>query len=117
MRVNQTASSPVQNGEAAPSTKKSEKADKAAAASGKKAGKAQAGERAEKASEGDTKTEISSRAKEMAQAKAAATDAPPTREEKIAALKARISAEKYKVDNDAVADRMVDDHLQMSGIG
>ncbi|MGK5082220.1 flagellar biosynthesis anti-sigma factor FlgM [Bdellovibrionota bacterium FG-1] len=116
MRVDQTASSQVQSHEAH-TTKKSEKTDKAAAAHGKKAERAHAGELAEKASEGDAKTEISGRAKEMAHAKAAATDAPETREEKIAALKARISASKYKVDNDAVADRLVDDHLQMSGIG
>jgi flagellar biosynthesis anti-sigma factor FlgM len=37
------------------------------------------------------------------------------REEKIAALKARIAEGKYKVDADKVADRMVDDHLQMTG--
>lgn len=63
-----------------------------------------------------TKAELSSKGREMAAAKAAAGGAPDVREEKIAALKARIAAGKYEVDSNAVADRMVDDHLR-AGIG
>jgi negative regulator of flagellin synthesis FlgM len=66
--------------------------------------------------EGDTRPEISSKARELASAKAAASGAPDVREAKIAELKERIAAGKYKVDAKAVADRMVDDHLS-SGIG
>jgi negative regulator of flagellin synthesis FlgM len=109
MKVNQSTSSPIQGNEA--------KAAKAA-------GKAQASKAAEKAPKGteprDTssvKTEVSERAREMATAKAAAVNAPEVREEKIAALKARIAAGKYEVDGKAVADRMVDEHIRMSGIG
>jgi flagellar biosynthesis anti-sigma factor FlgM len=65
---------------------------------------------------GAVKAEVSDRAREMATARAAASDAPDVREEKIAELKARIAAGKYKVDPAAVADRLVDDHVRMSGI-
>jgi negative regulator of flagellin synthesis FlgM len=61
--------------------------------------------------EGDTRPEISSKARELAEAKAAATSAPDVREAKIAALKERIAAGKYNVDPHKVADRMVDEHL------
>lgn len=90
----------------------------------KATGKAQAAKSAEKAGKpvdardaSAVKAEVSNRAREMATAKAAATAAPETREEKIAALKARIAEGKYKVDNQKVADRLVDDHVRMSGIG
>jgi negative regulator of flagellin synthesis FlgM len=65
---------------------------------------------------GAVNAEISDKGKEFAKAKAAASAAPDVREEKIAALKARIADGKYKVDADAVADRMVDEHLKMSGM-
>lgn len=58
-----------------------------------------------------TKSEISSKARELANAKQIATSAPDIREEKIARLKEMISNGKYKVDPHAVADRMVDEHL------
>jgi negative regulator of flagellin synthesis FlgM len=61
--------------------------------------------------EGDTRPEISSKARELSEAKAAATSAPDVREAKIAALKERIAAGKYNVDPHKVADRMVDEHL------
>lgn len=109
MKVNQSTSSPVQGSEAK---------------SAKAAGKAQAAKGTDKAAPAKeprdpsaVKAELSDRAREMATAKAAATNAPDVREEKIAALKARIAAGKYEVDNNAVADRMVDDHVRMSGIG
>jgi len=63
-----------------------------------------------------SKAEISGRGREMANAKAAASDAPDVREERIAELKRRVSAGKYSVDADKIADRMVDDHLS-AGIG
>src|ERR1700746_3883953 len=62
-------------------------------------------------SEDDTKTEIPARGRELAQAKEVAGNAPDVREEKIAKLKEMIAAGKYKVDPQAVADRMVDEHL------
>ncbi|MDR3605889.1 MAG: flagellar biosynthesis anti-sigma factor FlgM [Oligoflexia bacterium] len=75
------------------------------------------GERPEGAAPTDgAKPEISARGREFANAKAIAGSAPDVREEKIAALKRRIAEGSYNVDSDAVADRMVNDHLQM-GIG
>jgi negative regulator of flagellin synthesis FlgM len=67
-------------------------------------------------SEGDARTEISSRGRELAQAKQVANSAPDVREEKIAKLKEMINAGTYKVDAHAVADRLVDEHIS-SGIG
>ncbi len=61
--------------------------------------------------------EISAKGKEFARAKQVAQEAPDTREEKIAELKRRIAADGYKIDTHAVADRLVDEHLKMSGIG
>jgi negative regulator of flagellin synthesis FlgM len=81
---------------------------------GEKAAEASTSARA--AASGDANTEISSKGKEFAKAKAVASEAPDVREEKIAALKARIAEGRYKIDADAIADRMVDDHLKM-GIG
>lgn len=63
------------------------------------------------------KTEFSGRAREMAQAKDVATQAPDVRDERIAELKRRIASGDYKVDAKAIADRMVDDHRGMAGIG
>jgi flagellar biosynthesis anti-sigma factor FlgM len=110
MKVNQSASQPIQSSE----TKGAHHASKAHGAH--KAGRAQhAHETAHEG--GDVKAEVSDRAREMAMAKSAASDAPDVREDKIAEIKARIASGKYHVDSHAVADRLVDDHIRMSGIG
>ncbi|MBU6375904.1 MAG: flagellar biosynthesis anti-sigma factor FlgM [Bdellovibrionales bacterium] len=85
-------------------SKRSEKADasKAAAASRVDAGAAN--------------TEISGKAREFARAKEVAAQAPDVREDRIAELKAKIAAGNYKVNSQAIADRMVDEHIA-SGIG
>lgn len=108
MKVGQTGNNPVQSSEASAS----KRTDRAAQT--KPAVKTAAEKAAARAS-GDAKTEISPKAKEMATAKAAATSAPDVREEKIAELRRRIAEGKYKVDPQAVADRMVDDHLAVGG--
>ncbi len=59
--------------------------------------------------------EISSKAKDMAKAKQVAADTPDVREAKIAALKEQIQNKKYNVGADAIADKLVDDHLSMAG--
>ncbi len=108
MRVNQSGNSPVQGSE----TQATKKSGRAALAQ-----QAEDSKKAEKTViEGSTNTEISSKAKEMAKVKSAATSAPEIREEKVAELKRRIAAGAYNVDPDAVADRLVNDHLS-SGIG
>ncbi len=66
---------------------------------------------------GDVNAEISSRAKDLAQAKSVASAAPETREDKIAELKRRISEGSYALDHNAIADRLVDDHLGMMKAG
>jgi negative regulator of flagellin synthesis FlgM len=112
MRVNRPDSSPVQ-GSPNGNVSGASKADRAReAAKAKSSGKAEGASVAEGAS-----AEISSRGKEMAQAKAVAASAPDAREDRIAELKRRIAAGTYKVDAEKVADRMVDDHLGMAGIG
>jgi negative regulator of flagellin synthesis FlgM len=107
MRVNQSGNNPVQNSEVSkvkvshsPHYKKGEKTEEGSAASSS-----------------DVNADISSKGKELAKAKAAASQAPDVREEKIAALKAKIAEGKYKVDADAVADKLVDEHIKMAGIG
>ena len=116
MRVNQPGSSNVQNSELSGAQAKKTN----------KTGEADAAESAKKARPADTsatsllggsaKTEISGKARELAKAKDVASAAPDVREDKIAELKRRIAAGAYQVDADAVADRMVDDHLR-AGIG
>lgn len=59
----------------------------------------------------DAVTEISSKARDMATARAAATSAPDVREDKIAELKRRIAEGKYEVDSTKIADKLVNDHL------
>ncbi len=61
----------------------------------------------------DVKTDISSKSKDFAHAKAVANDAPDVRADKIAELKRRIADKSYKVDSAAVADKLVDEHLRM----
>jgi negative regulator of flagellin synthesis FlgM len=67
------------------------------------------------AKSGSANAEISSRAKDMAKAKQVANDTPDVREAKIAALKEQIQNKKYNVSADAIADKLVDDHLRMTG--
>lgn len=60
---------------------------------------------------GDDNVSISPRAKDVAKAKAAAAGAPDTDEAKIAKLKAAIEGGSYKIDEKAIADKLVDEHL------
>jgi negative regulator of flagellin synthesis FlgM len=64
---------------------------------------------------GSANAEISSRAKDMAKAKQVAMDAPDVREAKIAALREQIQNKKYNVSADAIADKLVDDHIRLAG--
>ena len=106
MRVDRTDTASVQNSE----TTAAKKTGHAAQAKGnKKADKtAVAGEHHLEAA----KAEISEAGKDFAKARSVAHAAPDTRDEKIAELKRRIAGGKYEVNADAVADKMVDEHLQ-----
>ncbi len=61
--------------------------------------------------------EISQKSRELALAKNVATETPDIREDKVADLKKKISEGSYRVDSEAIADRLVDDHLKTPGIG
>lgn len=62
-----------------------------------------------------TNTEISTKARDLAKAKQVATEAPDVRESRIAELREKIQNKTYNVSADAIADRLVDDHLRMTG--
>lgn len=110
MKVNQSGSSPVQGRESA-GVKQSGQASGAKGSKKAEAAAAAATDRTK-----DTKLNISEKGKEFARAKAVASQAPDVREDRIAELKGRIASGGYKVDADAVADRIVDEHLRMPGI-
>jgi negative regulator of flagellin synthesis FlgM len=114
MKVEQSRSNPAQKNETS-GTKQSGKA--ASAQEAKRTEKGSAGETDKASRQSGARAEISSKGKEFAAAKAAASDTPDVREDKVADLKRRIAEGSYKIDTESVADRMVDDHLRMSGIG
>ena len=61
------------------------------------------------------KVQLSDKAQLMQRAKEIALNAPDTDEAKIARLQKMIDEGKYRVDADAVADRLVDNHLLYNG--
>jgi negative regulator of flagellin synthesis FlgM len=67
-------------------------------------------------SAGSTSAEISTRAREAAKAKAIADAAPDIREARIAELKKKIANNEYNVKPEAIADRLVDEHLSTRGM-
>ncbi len=103
MKVSPTGSNPIQNTEVsdASKTERSSRAQKTKKQTIDEGGDAN----------------ISNRAKEFAKAKEVATAAPDIREKKIAELKKRIAEGKYKVDHEAVAERLVEEHLQTKDLG
>ncbi len=107
MRVNPTNSSPIQSADTQ-SAKKTEKL------------KSNAYENRTERAEVSTKTdsvnaEISTKAKDMAKAKQVASESSDVREAKIAELREKIQNKKYNVGADAIADRLVDDHMGLAG--
>lgn len=113
MRVNNQNINGTAPGMDASASKKAEQAKAAGKAT--EAKKTQANAPAEISDA--VKTDISPKAKEMAEAKAVASAAPDIREAKIAELKQRIANKQYNVKPEDVADRMVNEHLQTRGIG
>ena len=107
MRINPTNSSPVQANDAS-SAKKTDKV-KGSAYEARTEGPA-VSKKTESAS-----AEISSKAKDMAQAKQVASDTPDVREAKIAALREQIQNKKYNVSASEISDRLVDDHIRLAG--
>jgi len=114
MRVDQSKSNAIQNSEVSPA----KTARTGAATGAKKIEKTEKPGSAAAASSADSiSADISAKGKEFAKAKEVAQNAPDIREEKIAELRRRISAGSYRPDADAIADRMVAEHLDMAGIG
>jgi negative regulator of flagellin synthesis FlgM len=107
MRVNPTNSSPIQSAD----TQASKKTDKVKSSAYE--GKSNAASVSTKSD--SVNADISTRARDMAKAKQAANDAPDVREARIAELREQILNKKYDVSADAIADRLVDDHLRMTG--
>jgi len=111
MKVSQSTNQPIQNKPAtnaevgkAGAAKRSDKTESAQSTSAKQVDTTSA------------KTEISGKAKEFAKAKDVASNTPDVRDQRIADLKARIASGKYEVNAQAIADKMVDEHIA-SGIG
>ncbi len=107
MRVNSATNSPVQSTE----TQAGKKTGKAA--SGAYEGKSATSTVSKKTD--SASAEISTRARDLAKAKQAASEAPDVRENRIAELREQIQNKKYNVSAEAIADRLVDDHLQLAG--
>jgi len=62
---------------------------------------------------GSAKVELSTRAQDLARAKELATPSNDIDEAKVARLQKLIDAGEYKVDAEAIADRLVDEHSKM----
>jgi flagellar biosynthesis anti-sigma factor FlgM len=60
-----------------------------------------------------SQVDVSSRAQEMRKAKELATPSDDVDEAKVARLQALIDSGKYKVDSEAIADRLLDEHSKM----
>ncbi len=102
MRVNPGASPTIQNTQTE-GLKKSEQTAKTDRAK-------QIEQMAKSQGSSPARAEISDKGKELAKAHAVAKSSPDVREERIAALKARIADGSYKVDADAIADKMLKEH-------
>jgi flagellar biosynthesis anti-sigma factor FlgM len=107
MRINPTNSSPIQSADTQ-SAKKTEKS------------KTNAYESRSEASSGASKSDsvnadISTKARDMAKAKQVASESSDVREARIAELREKIANKKYNVGADAIADRLVDDHMGLAG--
>ena len=107
MRVNPSIHQTAQNADSA-AAKKSTKAEQAETRRNERSGNPQT------TIPGSVNAEISSRGRELAQAKQVASGAPDVREQKIAELKRRIAEGSYNVSPEAVSNRLVDEHLSTS---
>lgn len=108
MKVSQSNSSPIQSSQAseAQAGKKAEKSNKTSSTQS-------TGRYESVAPTGSARAEISSKAKEFSKAKAVADAAPDVREDRVADLKKRINSGQYKIDADAIADRMFEEHSRL----
>ena len=64
-----------------------------------------------RATDGSTNADLSIKGKEFSRAHSVASATPDVREDKIADLKKRIADGSYRVDAEAVADKMISEHM------
>ena len=107
MKVQNQAPIKTGTAPAAAQAKKAQRSEKAEAAAGQKETRVSSEARE------SARAEISTKAKEMSLAKKLAQSAPDIREEKVQTLKDQIAQGKYEVNPEAIADRMVDEHLAL----
>lgn len=108
MKVSSNSANSAQSAIAATETGKSSKSSKAGSvdvASDSGIGDSGIGDSA--------RVELSARAQDIKRAKELATPSDNTDEAKIARLQALVDSGKYKVDAEAVADRLLDEHSKM----
>jgi negative regulator of flagellin synthesis FlgM len=108
MKISGKSPSPMQNSENAKSAKASGADSILDAKDMKKIGKATAAGVSDSA-----RVDLSSRAQEMAKAKALATPSDDVDDAKVARLQKMIDAGEYKVDAEALADRILDEQSKM----
>lgn len=111
MKVNQTGNKPTQSTDVS----NSKQIDQSSRAQNTKKNEKVSSTESEAQPNSHTRTEISSRGKELAQAKAMAMDTPDVREDRVADLKKRIADGSYKINSSAIADRMLEEHLRLPG--
>lgn len=61
----------------------------------------------------EKKADISSQSQDWVQAKKIASETPDIREDRVMELKKQIDAGKYTLNPEKIADRLVDEHIQM----
>lgn len=115
MKVNQAGSQVAASNAKETKDSKAAKGTKNSSVVGKSESNSPKGAKGAEEAEKSARTEISGRAREMAKAKDVATTAPDVREEKIQELRRRMAEGKYKVDPNALADKIVEDHLSLPG--
>lgn len=85
--------------------------DKTAQTDKAQAARVDAGKASKAEAQGSASVEISEGAQLMRKAAEAAKSAPDIRHDKIADLKARIQAGTYEIDNDKLAEKILEEHL------
>lgn len=108
MKINSTANPNVQSTQTDKTQKsnQAEKTDKARQLE-------QARQQFKSGGSSSANTEISNRAKDAAKAHSVAATTPDVREDRVAELKRKIAEGSYKIDSDAIADKMIREHSAM----
>lgn len=111
MKVNQTGPNSVPANDSS-SAKGAERANSAQPTKKTDRGASSTSVKSSSSSIPGAQTEISAKGKEFAKTRALAAQAPDVREDKIAELKQRIESGSYKIDANAIGDKLVDEHLR-----